>query len=279
LDLGDRTTFRLGWGVYHQSQGIQELEAADEETTFSPSERAFQTAAGLEHRISDDFTARVEAYQRHVDRPRRQYLNLWREILPFPELDGDRVRVDPTEARARGVEVYVQRSGEHWDLSGSYALSSTEARIDGTWTPQFWDQTHAFTLTVGWHPNPRWTLTGAFQAHSGWPFTPQVIEFDTLTVFREEGKETALRWREEFGPLNSDRLPAYHRLDLRVTRSFTTRRGRLDIYLDFFNAYDQENLRSYQYGTELIGSQVKWVRYPDETLLPFLPSIGLRWEF
>ena len=170
-------------------------------------------------------------------------------------------------------------AGQKWDWSGSYSLSSTEAHIGGDWVPQYWDQTHALALTAGWRPNPRWTVTGAFQFHTGWPFTPQIIKFDTLTVFQGQGLESNLRWREEFGALNSVRLPAYHRLDLRVTRRFALRQGTLDVYLDLFNAYDQSNLRSYNYATWVIGDEVKWVQLPKDELLPFLPSLGLRWEF
>ncbi|MBT8398157.1 MAG: TonB-dependent receptor plug domain-containing protein [Gemmatimonadetes bacterium] len=278
-DLGDRTALRVGWGVYHQSQGMHELEAGDGETSFAPSERALQTALGLEHELSNGITARVELYHRKVERPRRMYLNLWREILPFPELDGDRVRLDPTESRARGLELLIRKEGEAWDWSASYALSSTETLIEGTWAPQYWDQTHALAITLGWRPTPNWTLTGAFQVHSGWPFTPQIIQFDTVSVFQGTGGTNSLRWREEFGGWNSDRLPAYHRLDLRVTRQFRVKNGRLDLYLDLFNAYDQQNLRSFEYGTDVVGSDLKWVRWPDEELLPFLPSIGFRWEF
>jgi hypothetical protein len=279
VQMADRTTLRAGWGVYQQSQGIHELEAADGETTFALSEKATQVAVGLEHRLTNGIQGRLEAYRRTVARPRRMYLNLWREILPFPELDGDRVRVDPSKARAKGLEVLLRKEGETWDWSASYALSSTEALIDNVWVPQFWDQTHALGLSLGWRPTPNWTITGAWQIHSGWPFTPQIIEFDTLTVFQGEGLDSALRWREEFGALNNDRLPAYHRLDLRVTRSFPLRRGTLDVYVDLFNAYDQQNLRSYEYSVRFIGNELKWVRSPDEELLPLLPSIGLRWEF
>ena len=278
-NIGSRTTLRAGWGVYHQSQGMHELEAGDGETSFAPSERAKQTALGLEHRMENGLRGRLELYSRKVERPRRMYLNLWREILPFPELDGDRVRVDPTESRAKGLEVLLRREGGRWDWSASYALASTEALIEGEWAPQYWDQTHALALTVGWRPTPKWTVTGAFQIHSGWPITPQIVEFDTVTVFQEAGLANTLRWRKEFDDLNSDRLPAYHRLDLRVTRKFALRSGTLDLYLDLFNAYDQQNLRSFDYGTEVVGRDLKWVRWPDEELLPFLPSFGLRWEF
>jgi hypothetical protein len=258
---------------------MHELEAGDGETRFARSERAEQIAVGIEHRLSNGIQARMELYNRRVANPRRMYLNLWREILPFPELDGDRVRVDPAETRAQGLEVMLRKEGGPLDWSTSYSLASTEALIDEDWVPHYWDQRHALSVTVGWRPSPKWTVSAAWQAHSGWPYTPQIIQFDTLTVFQDEGLHSALRWREEFGKLNSDRLPTYHRLDLRITRRFAFPGSNLDVYLDLFNAYNQQNLRSYDYGTSFIENKLKWVRYPDEELLPILPSIGFRWEF
>jgi hypothetical protein len=279
IDVGEHTTVRAAWGRYFQSQGIHKLEASDNETTFSPSEQATQVALGVERDMGQGLTGRVEVYHRTVDRPLRQYFNRWREILPFPELDGDRVRLDPTEARALGFEAFAQQRGEVWDWSASYSLSSTEDLVDGEWHPRFMDQRHALSLTAAWRPSSNWTFTGAWQLHSGWPYTPQIIQVDTLSVFQDEGLNSSLLWREEFGSLNSSRLPAYHRLDLRVTRRFQLQRGNLDLYLDLFNAYNQANLRSFDYGARVIGNDFKYVRYPDEELLPFLPSIGFRWEF
>lgn len=279
MDVTENTTVRAGWGRYHQSQGIVELEVSDGETEFAPSERATQIAAGVEHRLGNGIHARFEVYTREIARPRREYLNLWREILAFPELEGDRVRVDPSEARARGFEVLISQDGPAWDWSASYVLAKAEDRIENVWVPRFMDQRHALNLTVGWRPNPNWTLAGAWHIHSGWPYTPQEIQFDTLTVFRGEGGSWPLSWREEFGPLNADRLPSYHRLDLRATRRFHLRRGTLDVYVDLFNAYNQSNLRSYDYELRWLNQRNMYVRTPDEELLPILPSIGFRWEF
>jgi hypothetical protein len=279
IDLTERTTLRAGWGRYHQSQGLNELEVADGETEFAHSEGSTQIALGIEHRMENGLQGRLELYTREISNPRREYLNLWREILAFPELEGDRVRVDPTEGRAKGMEILLSRDGPVWDWSGSYVLASAEDFIQEAWVPRFMDQRHAFSLTVGYHPNPNWTVSGSWHIHSGWPYTPQIIQFDTLTVFRDEGDTWPLNWREEFGPLNSERLPAYHRLDLRATRRFQLRRGVLDVYVDLFNAYNQQNLRSYDYGLRYLNQRNMYVREPDEEMLPFLPSIGFRWEF
>ena len=69
-------------------RGMHELEAGDGENLFARSERALQTAVGLEHQLQNGIKGRVELYRRTVERPRRMYLNLWREILAFPELEG-----------------------------------------------------------------------------------------------------------------------------------------------------------------------------------------------
>lgn len=279
FDLSERTTLRAGWGRYHQSQGLNELEVADGETEFAPSEMSTQIGVGVEHRMQNGLQGRLELYTRETSRPRREYLNLWREILAFPELEGDRVRIDPDEGRATGMEILLSRDSPVWDWSGSYVLASAEDHIQGAWVPRFMDQRHAFSLTVGYHPNPSWTVSASWHIHSGWPYTPQTIQFDTLTVFRGEGENWPLSWKEDFGPLNSERLPAYHRLDLRATRHFELRKGVLDVYVDLFNAYNQQNLRSYDYGLRYLDHKNMYVRLPDHEMLPFLPSIGFRWEF
>lgn len=278
FDLAEHTTLRASAGRYYQVQGIHELHAGDNETSFTPSERATQLAVGLEQGLRAGITLRLDAYDRTIDRPRPEYVNLWRDVLPFPELDGDRMRLEPKEARARGVELLVNRTGQAWDWSVSYALSEAEELLDQDWVPRLMDQRHATTLSVGFHPDPNWYINAAWHHHTGWPFTPQVILLDTLTVFRGQG-EPPRRWREEFGAVNSVRLPAYHRLDLRVTRRFHLRNSRLDLYLDLFNAYDQVNVRSYEYDYTWTGNRLFRIQYVDETMLPLLPSIGFRWEF
>lgn len=66
-------------------------------------------------------------------------------------------------------------------------------------------------------------------------------------------------------------------MDIRATRTFQVGRGRLIAFLDVFNLYNRENLRSYDYRVELPSGRV--VQNIGETLLPVLPSFGVTWEF
>jgi hypothetical protein len=80
------------------------------------------------------------------------------------------------------------------------------------------------------------------------------------------------------GPINADRLPVYHRLDLRVTRRWELEHGRISAFLDVFNAYDRENTSGLVDHLTLsngVLNRTQTVR----PFLPILPTFGVSWEF
>jgi outer membrane receptor protein involved in Fe transport len=277
--ISDGTTVRASVGEYRQSHGVEELSVVDGDTIFFPSEVARQVAVGVEHRFGSDVHLRLEGYARRTDDPRPRWVNVGREIIPFPEIGNDRVRILPDRARASGLEIELAGPlGSRTSGSASYVLARTEDRIGGVWTPRTLDQRH--TIGLRWHfdPNDRWTLSAGWQFHTGWPSTP--MEFQVDTISSADPNDPNVRHiliTETPGAINSDRLPSYHRLDFRVTRTFTVGRGRLDFFLDIFNMYNRENLRSYEWRVQL--PEGRAVRDPGETLLPLLPSFGLTWTF
>ena len=189
------------------------------------------------------------------------------------EVEWDRVSIDPEKGLARGFELLVQRDiGRKWAWSLSYALSEALDLVDQEWIPRILDQRHAMTLNVAFRPTPRWRLSTGFHYHSGWPITEATFSVDTLS-------DGSVALERSFNRINAERLPAYHRLDFRVTRSFPLGRGLLQAYLDLFNMYNRGNLRSYLYWARYEDGQLMTTRESGEELLPLLPSIGFRWEF
>ncbi|MEJ2185944.1 MAG: TonB-dependent receptor [Gemmatimonadota bacterium] len=288
LELDAVTTLRGSWGRYYQSQGIQELAVGDGEIDFFPAERAEQIALGLERSFGSHITARAEAYYRTIADQRPRYLNLEQELEIFPEAEGDRLRIDPARGRARGLELVVERKeGGRWAWSASYVLAIAEDEVpdlfgadcqggrpcsDRLWVPRRFDQRHAVALHASYTPAPRWNVSVGWRYHSGWPATSwryRVEQLDSGRAF----------WIREFGPMRQLRLPAYHRLDLRVTRDFRVRGNSLHAYVDFFNFYDRTNLASYEFGGTFVGGRMIMERRNGQTLLPFLPTFGLRYEF
>lgn len=271
LALG-RATLRVAWGEYAQAQGLHELGVLDGDTTFRRAEQAEHRIIGLEHPLGRGIALRIEGYERLSSRLRPRWENLDNAYDLFPEVQSDRIRLDPRRGRARGVELML--NGRHRSIftwNASYALASAEEQLNGRWVPRAREQRHTLQTDATYAPNARWQFSAAWQYHSGWPTTDVVYSLQTLT----NGRRLVVGAN---GPLYGLQLPAYHRLDLRATRRFALKRSELRVFLDVFNAYDRVNLIGYTHDVSISGTNVTDTREPREQL-PLLPSVGLSWEF
>ena len=272
FELARGTTLRAAWGRYRQQQGLHELDVIDNESLINPAEKAEHRVLGLETAFGRRINLRAEIYQRITSNPRPHGENLVELSDVLGEILPDRVFLRPTRAEARGVELIAESRGQNrFDWSVSYALAKTVETLNGREVPRVRDQRHTFHADLSYRPNPRWQFTIAWQYHTGWPRTEQIFSNVTLN----DGREVV---SISFGPLNAERLPAYHRMDLRATRIFRFRHGTLRAFVDVFNAYNQDNVETYNSRLQGTGAQLTVRRSPD-TLLPILPSIGLVWEF
>ena len=116
-------------------------------------------------------------------------------------------------------------------------------------------------------------MNAAWTYHTGWPDTPILVDL----MDNHDGTYSA---SIAYGPYNSLRLPAYHRLDLRVGRWFPLGRGRVNTFLEVTNLYNHANLcclddLNIRIGAN--GSPVVERQY--DTFLQLAPSFGLQWEF
>ncbi len=271
LTLG-RSTLRAAWGVYFQSQGLHELAANAGDIRFYRSEQAEHRILSIERPIARGLGLRVEAYERLMSHVRPRWENLDNAYDLFPEAQDDRVRLAPARGRARGVEVLlVGRPSPLMTWNASYALARAEEQISGRWVPRARDQRHTFYADATYAPNERWQFSAAWQFHSGTPTTDVIYSLTPLT----NGRRVVV---SSNGPIYSLRLPAYHRLDARVTRRFTFPRSDLRAFVDVFNAYDRENLVGFDHHVTVAGSQVTDTKTPRKQL-PILPSVGASWQF
>jgi len=267
-----RTTLRAGWGRYAQSQGLHELAVPFGDTSFSRAEVAEHRVLSVEHRFGSGLSLRAEAYQRQTNHPRPHWLNRYDTYNIFPEAQTDRVLLSPSAADARGVEFLLQRRGHgRFDWTVSYAWSKADEKVGTVTVPSLRDQRHAFYTDVSYSPNALWRFSAAWQYHTGWPITDLNYTLVTLS----NGSRVVVRG---FGPTLGSRLPAYHRLDLRASRTITTAHGVVKLFVDVFNAYDHQNLIAYDYSTS-VAAGVLTVRKAPRDMLPILPTAGASWEF
>lgn len=282
------TSLRASVGRYYQSQDVGRLQVGDGQTLYAPAERSDMVAVALEQRLGRGGKVRIEAYDRRISDQQPRFIGLEQELQIFPEQQGDRLRIDPDRGRSRGVEVFLEgRAGSSWRWGASYAFAKAEDEIPQTtpcsngptcledpWVPRSRDQRHTVNLQMDYRPNDRWNVAAAWTFHSGWPFTPWIYD----AALRADGSPFFTR---AFGPLRSLRLPAYHRLDLRATRTFSFGSHTLEAYADLFNVYDRRNRGSRRYALQYHGADDVRTVMTDggEDLLPFLPMIGFRYRF
>jgi len=283
--IGQRTSLRIGWGHFYQGQGINELEAADGESQFHRAERAEHRVLGLEHLLKNDVHLRIEAYDKELSSLRPAYRNWLNEIEIFPELQNDRVRLDLDGANARGIELYLKRdNGGRFTWWFSYALARFRDEIKSLSAngesfalndevPTTYDQRHTFNLDLSLRPNARWRLNAAWQYRSGWPYTDQ-------TLLARRGADGQIFFSTQLGALNGKNYPAFHRLDLRISRSFTTGRGHINTFFEVTNLYNHGNVRTYEF-LYRCGDTVESCHYEKDPAYWFrlLPSIGIDWNW
>lgn len=268
--MGEASIVRAGWGFFSQTHRAYELMVEDGDPNFYRAERSEHLVLGFEHLFPSDgrlplASLRAEAYRRKVGNPRPRYDHLFKPFDPFPEGEIDRIRLEPESATAQGIELLLRgRSMGRFDWWLNYALASTTDRIDGRDVPRRVDQTHAMNIDVNYRINPRFNLNLAWLYHTGWPLTP--LRF-------EEGAGGQLV--PVAGPLNSERVPDYHRLDLRASRDWKVRHGILSVFVDGHNLYARENVAGRDVNlADPAGEPLIDERYPG-----FYASVGVAFEF
>jgi len=272
--LGESSVLRASWGRFSQSQRPYEVQVEDGETDFFPAERSEHGVLGYERLLGREGALlralRLELYHRKIDNPRPRYENLFEPINTFPEVEPDRVHIAADRSSAEGIELVLRGSaGRKIDWWMSYAYARTEDRISGKVFRRQLDQPHTFNLVLHYRLTKRWDLNLAWRYHTGWPTTQVTLE----EVQRPDGEPEPIL---VLGPLNAERLPSYHRMDLRASRRWQFERGQLLFFVDVQNLYDRRNLGGFDLEVdedagELITEGEHW---PGT-----FPSVGIAWEF
>ncbi len=271
--LGPKTELRFSWGRYHQSQGIHELQVEDGITNFWPAQRADHLIAGVRHLFRDKYSLRMEVFRKDMQQVRPRFENLHDPLGLIPEIQPDRVRLDPTSATSKGVEISIDRSNGPYDWWASYTLSEVTDRINGVDVFRSWDQKQAFQGGISWS-NEKWDVALATSIHSGWPTTDLALVEDGVD---DEGEPVFVAIP---GQRNVDRLGSFASVDFRVSRKWKLQRGSFMAFFEVSNLFNRENAccRDFDFdededtGEDVFDSDVDY-------WMPLLPAIGVLWEF
>ncbi len=268
----DATELRFSVGRYYQSQPVQSLQVEDGITNYWPAQRADQLILGFRQLIARDTSIRVEAFLKEIRKLRPRFENLYDPLGIIPELQPDRVRLEPTKGRSRGIEFSADRTVGDWNWWASYTWSRVTDRIDGRNEPRSWDQRHALQGGFGWSTDT-WTFSLAASVHSGWPATNLTLVPDGVD---EDGEPEFVAVP---GPRNAEEHPTFSSIDLRLSRRFDVKRGSLLAFVEVSNIVNRDNpcCRDWDLEDGPDGGEV--LEYTHDYWLPLLPAIGVLWEF
>ncbi|WP_303317998.1 TonB-dependent receptor [Flavivirga abyssicola] len=151
------------------------------------------------------------------------------------------------EARAYGLELLLRKNEGRFTGWISYTLSKAEQRTlggnaggpginNGDWYNSAFDRTHDFSITGAYELNDKWTFSSNMVFQTGRPVTYPNGQY------QYEGQSIA-----SFAARNSDRLPAYHRLDISATYKPNRKPGNRwkgEWVFGIYNAYGRKNAAS-----------------------------------
>lgn len=246
-----KTALKAGLGYFYKPPEFQQTNAVFG-TPNLQSNRALHASVGVEQELSDHVEVTAEGYLKELDRqvvPRFAggYTNLGVGRVIGAEF---LLKYKP-DARFFGWVAYTISKSTRRD-----ALDEEEYRF------QF-DQTHNLIMLGSYRLGDGWEVGARFRLVSGSMTTPIIAG-----VYNNPGGS----YDSIPGAKNSQRLPLFHQLDVRLERAWQFTDWRLLAYLDVWNAYNNAAVESFQYNFDFSS------RAP-ATGLPVLPSLGLRGEF
>jgi outer membrane receptor protein involved in Fe transport len=316
LRLGQATRLRAAGGLFTQSPGYEKLVQSDYFVDLSGDlgrslryERAAHVVVGLERDLAPGLSARVEGYWKDLSELVVGRLETEAERLArvatydFPAELASSVPTDPiitsvpvnaAAGRSWGFDVLVQKRptpGARLTGWASYTWGRADRDEYGRTLPFDYDRRHAASLVGSWRISSRWELAATARAFSGFPRTPvlglRVAASETsdgrlVPALDAEGRYVYETASGGVSNLNTARLPAFIRLDLRLSWRPRGSAGRWLFYLDVINATNRDNVG--QLDPRLAYDPASTLDQPRLTLeptaaLPFLPSIGVRFRF
>ena len=268
-------TLRAAWGLYHQPIDLMTIPVETFVTDVGRAGQAIHYVIGAEYASGTNFMVRAEGYYKVLTNLAGQIQDFGRQAQIIAPADS---------GHAKGFDLFgAYELSDRLTGSLGYAFLITKASEEDLMydRPLFgeefyrdFDQRHTIALNGSYQITSRWHLHLAWRFHTGNPTTP--LEHTLVRHFDDR-----IDCERGFGEYNTDRLPPYHSLDLRLTKTSEYESWTLNWYVQILNLYNRSNVHErvfsevYDEATGgLIGCEVS-----DEPLFPILPTLGVSATF
>ena len=265
-----RTTAKAGVGFY--SQPPQPHQAQEPMGTEGiRSNRTVHYGLGVEQTLTRQIEASLEGFYKQLD-------DL---VIEEPTDSGSFIEYsNRASGNVVGAELLIKyKPDERFFGWVAYTLSRA-VQQNGPDEPEVhmrWDQTHNLIVLGSLRLGHGWEFGARFRLVTGNLVDPNVCnaadqQCDPARInalyHAASGAYTPIR----FGSDNSERLPLFHQLDIRIDKAWQFAAWKLSTYLDVQNVYNNQNVEGISY-------DFRYSARVYATGIPIIPSLGLRGEF
>lgn len=261
-----KTTVKGGVGLFYQPPQFQQ-SSAQFGTPGLLSNRAVHYTVGAEQDITKQIEVSLEGFYKDLDR----------QVVFNPRGDG---YTNDGAGYAVGGELMLKYKPDERFFGW---LAYTLSRSARTNPPDYeevlanFDQTHVLTMLGSFRIGRGWEAGARFRLVSGPLITPVICDptapdCNTKRLNAVFHAPSNQYYAIPSGADNSERLPLFHQLDLRVDKTWQFKSWKFAFYLDIQNVYNNQAAEGLSYNFNFTNRQYV-------TGLPILPTVGFRGDF
>jgi TonB family protein len=259
--LTDTVTLKGGAGLYH-GPPLQDEPSIDFGNPDLKAKRSAQYSVGTEWQPQPEYFISGEVFYNDLN---RLIVSSSAVVERNGQLVPERLSNQGT-GRIYGFELLARRALTErffgW-VAYTFSRSLRRDKPDAALRLFDNDQTHVLTVIGSYKLPAGWELGARFRFSSGNPLTPIV------GARRDDATDVFI---PIFGGVNSQRLPNFHQMDVRVDKNFIFDKWSLDVYVDLTNAYNRPAKEGVLYN----------YNYSESAYLeglPLLPIFGAKGSF
>ncbi len=271
----ERLRVQAAYGRYYQFLTLITNEA------FSALDTWLTAADGVRPSWGDQFVLGLKTIPRAGYRLDAEvYYRTMEDLFELDPYIGNAAGLDYAEmfrigdGYAYGTEWTLEKSRGRLNGFIGYTYGNTRRRFpgynEGRFYPPKYDRTHDVNVVANYDLSRRWRATATFAYATGQAYTRALGRTQYEDPFSSVPADEIIN-----GKVNASRLPAYHRLDLGVTRL-----GRLfgladtELQIQLINVYNRRNTWFYQFDFDENPAKMETVQ-----MLPILPNFSYTVKF
>lgn len=210
-------------------------------TSIVPPQHAWQFTLGYSRKLNQSWSLDAEVYYKYF-KDLILFKGTFLEVVNATNWQDD---VAVGKGQARGFELLLKKHTAKVSGWVGYTLAWSDRQFDkeinkGEAFPFRLDRRHNFDIQFLTKLNPSWEMAVGFKLASGSAFTLPVLEYELVQAPGSPPSEIVANPRV-VDRLNGQRLPAYHKLDFSVSKTFFHNQTQHRLQVGVSNLYNRKN--------------------------------------